>query len=478
MLLKTKDVRLIKQILLLFTSCILLLSCSNTSKNGECGTSWIGGKIVNPKLDYVVISHNRNVIDTVALDSTNSFIYKIPNTDPGIYFFSHYEYQAIFLEPGDSIMLYVNTMEFDESLSYSGHGAEKNNFLMELYLLNEDVDENIISYYTDGAEDFRNKMDSISSARKQLYKEFLKQNKVTKEFKEIAEASIKYGVFSKKELFIAANSKKKIYDESIDIPESFYSFRDSIDFGSEALRNYYPYFRFLGNHLDNLSYETYNNEATFDRFSYVHNLHKIKIIDSLITNKSLKNTLSKNSVIRYLLHGKNAEEELKMLAAFKNINTDSNDIKEVEKLTNATIKLTPGKIIPNVALVTTDNTLKDLHSVIKKPTVLFFWSLESIKHYRKIHTRASELREKYPEYNFIGINIDTHFKKWRRTVVNAGYNGQYEYQFESFVDAEIKLLVNYINKSIVVDSNQKILNSNSNIFSTQIEEQLLGHLNQ
>ena len=469
--------RLIKKILFLFLTASTIISCNNTSHKSECGVSWIGGKIVNPRLDYVIISHNKNLIDTVALDSANSFLYKIENTDPGIYFFNHYEYQALFLEPGDSVMIYVNTIEFDESLSYTGRGAEKNNFLMELYLSNEDVDDNMLAYYTIGPKEFTTTMDSVSSSRKKLFKSFKEKTITSKAFDEVANAAIAYSIYSKKELYISANSKKKIYDESVEIPESFYGFRDSIDLGNEALRNYYPYFRCLGNYLDNLAYDNYQNKEPFDRFSFTHNKNKLIIIDSLITNTSLKNTLSRSALVRYLLNGKNVEEELHMLETFKTINTDSSDIAEVEKLASATIKLATGNEIPNVALVSTDNTLKDLHSIIQKPTVLFFWSGESVKHYRNIHTRSSELREKYPEYNFVGINIDKHFKKWVRTVQNAGYNSQFEFQFESFQDAEQKLLVNYVNKSIIVNKDLKILDGNSNIFSTSIEEQLLGHLN-
>ena len=469
--------RLIKKILFLFLSVIAIISCDTHSKKGECGVSWVGGKIVNPRLDYVIISHNKNLIDTVSLDPTNTFHYKIENTDPGIYFLNHYEYQAMFLEPGDSVMIYLNTIEFDESLSYTGRGAEKNNFLMELYLLNENVDDNMLAYYNMGPEEFKAIMDSISSSRKKLFNNFKEKTKTTKLFDEVAKAAINYSIYSKKELYLSANSKKKVYDENIEIPQSFFTFRDSIDLGNEALRNYYPYFRCLENYIDNLAYETYKSQEPFDRFSFTHNIHKLQVIDRVITNPSLKNSLSRSAIVRYLLNGKNVAEELQMLEAYKKINTDSIDIAEVEKLASATIKLATGNEIPNVALVSTDNTLKDLHSIIKKPTVLFFWSGESIKHYRKIHTRSSELREKYPEYNFIGINIDAHFKKWLRTVNNSGYNSQFEYQFESFKDAEQKLLVNYVNKSIIVDKDLKILDGNSNIFSASIEEQLLGHLN-
>ncbi|MEZ4859559.1 MAG: hypothetical protein R2781_12225 [Flavobacteriaceae bacterium] len=468
---------MIKKILFLFSTITLLLSCSNASKKTECAGAWIGGKIVNPKLDYVVISHNRDLIDTVALDANDSFLLKVDNVDPGVYFFSHFEYQALFLEPGDSVMIYVNTIEFDESLSYSGRGAEKNNFLMELYLLNEELDDDMLAYYAMDPKEFESKMDSITFSRKKVLKDFTDNVPSSKVFHETAKAAITYSIYSLKELYISANSKKKLYDESIDIPESFYRYRDSVDYGNESLRNYYPYYRFLGNYLDNLSFTHYKNQEPFDRFSFTHNIHKINLIDSLITNTSLKNTLSRNSAVRYLLNGKNKEEELKMLAAFKKINTDTGDIAEIEKLAYTTIQLTPGNLIPNVVLVSTDNTSKDLHSIINKPTVLFFWSGESVKHFKKIHTKAAELRAKYPEYHFIGINIDNHFKKWVRVVESTGYFSQFEYQFENFADAEKKLLVNYANKSIIVDKDYKILDGNSNIFSTSIEEQLLGYLN-
>lgn len=61
---------------------------------------------------------------------------------------------------------------------------------------------------------------------------------------------------------------------------------------------------------------------------------------------------------------------------------------------------------------------------------------------------------------------------------NSGYAPLMEYQFENFDDAEMKLLVNSVNKSMIVDSKGKILDGNTNIFSIDIEQQLLGYINQ
>lgn len=468
--------RLIKHILFLFSS-LLIISCNSSSKKESCGSAWIGGEIVNPKNNFVIISHNRNIIDTVSLDDKNFFRYKIEQVDPGIYFFQHAEYQAFYVEPGDSIMLRVNTIEFDESLSYSGIGSEKNNFLMELFLLNEEVDEQMPTYYNISPTLFEHKMDSIRQARMDLFELFHHENSISEGFENTVVAAIDYGIYAKKELYISANAKKQMYDESIEIPKEFYAFRKEIDLGNESLRNYYPYYRCLGFYLDNLAFDEYKGQAPFDRQSFTHNFHKVHLIDSLVTNDSLRNSLLRTSVGRYLLNGDNAQEESKILELFKELNTNPSDHREIIPLGEATMKLAPGNLIPNVMLLTVDNTIKDLHSIIKKPTLIYFWSSQSINHYRKIHTRASELRSKYPEFDILGINVDNHFKKWMRIVDNSGYMSQYEYQFENFDDAEMKLLVNSVNKSMLVNKDGVIYDGNTNIFNLEIEKQLLGYLN-
>lgn len=468
--------RVVKKILYFFLSS-LLLSCNSSTEKESCGSVWIGGEIVNPKTDHVILSHNRSVIDTVPLDEKNFFRYKIDQVDPGIYFFRHFEFQALHLEPGDSIIFRVNTIEFDESLSYTGRGAAKNNFLMDLFLSNEEVDDLLPSYYNLPPEAFEAKMDSVREARLQSLASFKLKNKTSANFDEIAKAAINYSIYSKKEKYISANAKRQLLDENARIPESFYAFRQQYDLGNEMLRNYYPYFRCLGYYMDNLAYETYGEDQAFDRRTFTHNLHKIRIIDSLITNDSLRNSLIRIAATTYFLNGDDVDKEKRMLEAFRNYNNNPIDDREITKLAEATMRLSPGNTIPNVMLLSTDNRVKDLHSIIKRPTVLYFWSSQSIKHYRTIHTRASELRSKYPEFDFIGLNVDNHYKKWRRIISNSGYNSQYEYQFDDFDDAEMKLLVNNVNKSMLIDKNGVIMDGNTNIFGLDIEQELLGFIN-
>jgi hypothetical protein len=425
----------------------------------------------------VVFLKDNQVIDTVKLDSENFFKFSTGCIAPGLYSFTHNEYQIFYLEPGDSLMLRVNTADFDESLSYSGKGSAENNLLIELFLMNESENTLMPSLYRLSPAEFEKKIDSLRDVRMALYNEYDKNQKLRKGFKPIAMANIDYDYYSKKELYTSANAANPLLKPE-DFPKDFYAYRANIDFGNAALRSYYPYYRFLNRYFDNLANRKYAAPGSYmNRNSYEHNYYKIKIIDSLVKCDTLKNNLLKTSTRRYLINGKDAENEKRIVELFKQANTSPAHHAEISKLAASTMLLTPGHKIPNVLVVNYENVMKDLHSIVKRPTVLYFWSSESVKHFKNLHSRSAELKAKYPEYDFIGINTDTHFKKWKDVVRKSGYQELQEYQLENVKDAEIKLLINSMNKAIIIDKNSMILDGHTNLFSPNIEENLLGYLN-
>ena len=74
------------------------------------------------------------VIDTIYLDKNNRFMHKFDSLAPGLYTYKHNpEYQYVYFDKNDSLMLRVNTFDFDNSVVFCGRGDEKNNFLMELF---------------------------------------------------------------------------------------------------------------------------------------------------------------------------------------------------------------------------------------------------------------------------------------------------------------------------------------------------------
>ena len=466
-----------KKLLLLVTLSITLFSCKNSEETSS-NTTWIGGEIVNPLEDFVLFYQGDHIIDSIKLNKDNSFIYEAENLKAGLYSFSHKEFQVFYLEPKDSLMLRVNTIDFDESLSYTGKGAERNNFLIEMFLHNEAEIELMPQLYRLAPLEFEKALDSLKNIRLGIYNGYVIKHEPNTEFKEVAEASINYDYYSKKEIYITANNSKKEQENYIEIPESFYNYRKNVDFGSETLRSYFPYTRFLYRYFDNRALEENKENDFYNKNSFTHSYTKLKIIDSTITNTDLKNSMVRYIAGSYLLNCNSKENQTKMLALFQETNTNEKHIKKITEIAEASMKLTPGNEIPNLSIITAENTLKSIHGVINNPTVFYLWSGDSDKHHENIHYRVKELNSKFPEYDFIGINTDSNYNNWIHMVTKKGYNKGKEYQFEDISKAEKTLVIYSMNKTIIVDENAKIINGSANLFNKNIEGILLGYLNQ
>ena len=128
-----------KKILLLFKISLffVVISCQNDFRDDNY-TSYFGGEVINPKNNYILFLKDDELVDTIFLDKNNRFIKKFDSLTPGLYTFKHEpEYQYVYFDKNDSLMVRINPMEFDESIVFCGRGDEKNNFLMELFLKND-----------------------------------------------------------------------------------------------------------------------------------------------------------------------------------------------------------------------------------------------------------------------------------------------------------------------------------------------------
>jgi len=105
-----------------------VIGCKKAVENPR---TYFGGKITNPKGTYVYLLKKEQVLDSAKINPSNKFLFQLDSLSTGLYTFKHGpEFQYIFLEPKDSLMLYLNAWNFDESIIFSGKGAGKNNFLI------------------------------------------------------------------------------------------------------------------------------------------------------------------------------------------------------------------------------------------------------------------------------------------------------------------------------------------------------------
>ena len=146
----------------------LTLSCETTDK--ENNSTYFGGEIINPKSNFVLFLKDNKVVDTILLDKNNRFLKVYNSLKEGLYTFKHgLEFQYIYLEPTDSILIRLNTWDFDESLVFSGKGSNKNEFLINLFLQNEKEEKQMYPYFNLEESDFERKLDSLSNAVFQIH---------------------------------------------------------------------------------------------------------------------------------------------------------------------------------------------------------------------------------------------------------------------------------------------------------------------
>ena len=461
-------------------------SCKKDKTLDEGDYAYIGGEIVNPITDVVILSRSDKVIDTLILDQNNRFIYKIKDLNPGLYSFklkAYYgvEFQLTLLEPNDSIMFRLNTMDFDESLVYTGEGAKKNNYLIDMFLKNEDENEKILKYCQLDAKDFEFKLDSLRKNRQKELKAFVTKYNPSDLFVEIAECNIDYNYYLSKEIYPFAYYGDYEIKNLKALPEDFYDYREKIDYNNDLLKDYFTYYTFMRYHFRNLALSEHlkkSNDSIFDRGSLAYNMERLKLIDSLVNIPEIKNPLLIMSTMNFINNTKDLSNVETLFDFFYEKSTDEYDKSHVEKLVKSLKRLKPGNIIPDVTLLNYKSEEVSLQSLIQSPTVIHFWSRDYKAHFKESHEKAKKLKTRYPEMDFISINVDKpNVKSNYKVLTQYKYTTQGEYQFHDPKLAKHTLGISPINKVMIVDGKGRIVEGHTNMFSIHFEDQLLGLLN-
>ena len=248
-----------------------LMSCKKDSDK-DASYAYFGGEIINPNNDYVLLLSPNQKFDTLFLDNANRFFTKLDKLKSGLYTFTHGgEYQMVLLESNDSVMLRLNTIDFDESLVFTGNGAKKNNFLIKVFLENEKDQENFINISQLEPDKFERYIDSARKERLNEFLEFSDKNRLSKLFNNIAETSINYSHFSAKEMYPFGYYGYRDLKKYQDLPSTFYAYRKDIDYNNVALSDYFIYNRFLYSHFNNIAlnafYKSAKEETVFNRNS-------------------------------------------------------------------------------------------------------------------------------------------------------------------------------------------------------------------
>ena len=460
-------------LLLLSSLNLLILSSCNKEFKANDYRAYFGGEVTNPTNRFVYFSKDGIVIDTIPLQKDNSFFIQFDSLAPGMYSFKHDpEYQYVYFDKNDSIMVHINSKDFDESIIFCGRGDTKNNYLMDSYLKNESDKEKMFDVYDYDISKFTSNTDSTYKSNKKSYNIHKNDIKWSKDFDEYAKASLDFNYFSKRELYPIIHKLRTAEDVFDKLPKHYYDYRKNIDFNNVELATYSPFVMYLSHLLNNVGTVKYHNHFSDVDLALVTNINKLNIADTLIKNEKVKNSILNNIAFTYLLEDQNMVNNQKFLESYRKFSTDNSKKNEILRIGNSIQLLIAGNQLPEVNLVDKDGLTVFSNSIIKKKAVLFFYTKEALTHLAAAHKKALAFKSKYPDYQFIAINLDKDQKEWLELLSNYKFEGIQEYRCSNFEDIKNKWAITKIHRALVLDGNGKIKNAFSNLFDVKFEYEL------
>lgn len=158
-----------KKVLALSFIAALLIGCVQT---GKTDFALISGKITEPNSQKLhVIDDSGKVVSDIVLKGDSTFVDTIFNAN-GYYTLSdEKELTALYLENGYNLNLTLDTRQFDETIVYTGIGADVNNYLAQKFLEREGVTKNFHGLYGLEEKQFIEKVSDLYTSLEEKLKE-------------------------------------------------------------------------------------------------------------------------------------------------------------------------------------------------------------------------------------------------------------------------------------------------------------------
>ena len=386
--------------------CIFFIAFISCSKSVNDTSIYFGGSIINPKTNNVILYSLDKVIDTFYIDSKNKFISKLDSIKEGLYSFAHGdETQFLYLKSNDSLTLSLNTWNFDESLVFSGTGAERNNMLIDCFLQYEKDKKLFYKYNSLKASSFKTKVDSLITIKIKTYKEYTSNYpEDTEKFKDILKTALTYPVYTRIERYPSAHAKRMKLNDFPEISDDFYSYRNELKIDKNELMYYSPYSMYVTSFLYNSTYSL-GHKPMQNNFTSNFTVDLLKTIDVKIQSKVLKNAFLKQTLISHFYKKSTCDINNKEFDTFLSLSSNKKDKELIKKILNDNHLVHVDHKINNFIITDFNNKNHSTKKFLNKNTLLFFWSLNQVsKSY--VSSRVNYLQKKYPDVQFLTIKID------------------------------------------------------------------------
>ena len=430
---------------------------------------FFGGQIVNPSSREVTLYQGNKVVETLKLDKTIRFQKKFDSIVSGIYKLEHFpEFQTVLLEEKDSLWVRINAIAFDESIVFSGIGASKNNFLMELILKQKSESEYLSSKYASNSKIFNSILDSLLTEKKQLWLKMDSVNTLSPIAQKVTQAAYIYHYANIRERYALLRGMQWTPQED----SLFFGFRKFLNYSDNDLAFFDPYINYILNFISQKSLKPsipyFKQKQTTD-----FNIERLKVLDQKIKGTLLRNNLARAIAFQEILTFENHLQHNRFLQYYATVNSSPVYLTEILALHSSINNMETNKPLPNIALqaVSRENVSSD--SILNnKVTVIYFWSQTQMNHYKNTLEQVKYFQNKHPNIRFIGVCIQPFNSMVDQVQKMMETNPEDQFSIIDFEKASEAWVLTLLNKAIILNFKGKIIDGFGNFSDLAFEKKL------
>lgn len=215
-----------------------IMACQQESTGP--GSVTIQGTITHPTAQTVTVTARTHIgesehLGEARLDSSGYFSMTFDIEGPTDAHLTHgSESTQMFLHGGDDITVTFNTAQFDESIAYTGEGADVNNYLAQKLLKEEAYMQGLSQ-----SNMYKMELDTFLHASKKLdefltthYETTFADTRVPEAFETYEATALKMQSINRREYYPVYHGYYT-GNEDYTVDESYYTFRDEIDFNDK-----------------------------------------------------------------------------------------------------------------------------------------------------------------------------------------------------------------------------------------------------
>ncbi len=455
-----------KRLLLLATIALVVFSCKQETPPAK---AILTGKITNTIGDFATISLN-NKIDSSYFNNDSLFRFDI-DIKKGSYcvFKQGHEITTLFIAPGDSIYMTLNTDMFDESIIYSGKGAKKNNYLVKKFLDNEKLGLDYKTLYSLSSDSFLLKIDSSKNAELSSLEKFEKEANPDKDFIEFEKNKIKL------ENAISKLNYPSYYayftKQEAKINNDWYAFVNDFDVNDSKLNSLPDFDNFFNGLVEYKAKQLMESDSVLSKRLYAKTAAKFNII-----NKMVKDKLMKNKYIYDIMDEKVKYSSInnieKLFADFSNFCSDSTYIAKIDSSLKLWTNLAEGLPAPDFKAIDINGKVYKLSDFRGKYVYIDVWATWCGPCLREAPF-LEKIEEEFAKNNitFLSISIDNTQEPWKEFLKKGNSHGLQLYAEGAWKSTLAKeYLIHSIPRFMLFDKEGKIIDVRAARPSGNIDE--------